>query len=121
MIAGIVLFALGLKKTIEQFDEPLDTVPAVALCCGLSLYFFTHVVLRIRLVHHMRRTTTRRPPWIGPGRLAAALGMLAVLPVALEVSALTALALVAAVSCGLIAWDVVHYREARVEVRQARP
>jgi hypothetical protein len=47
--------------------------------------------------------------------------MLAVFPVALEVSALTALALVAAVSCGLIAWDVVHYREARVEVRQARP
>ena len=38
MIAGIVLFALGLKKTIEHVDEPLATIPAVALCGGLSLY-----------------------------------------------------------------------------------
>ncbi|MGZ4125859.1 MAG: low temperature requirement protein A, partial [Actinomycetota bacterium] len=32
MIAGIVLFALGLKETIEHVDEPLRAVPAVALC-----------------------------------------------------------------------------------------
>jgi hypothetical protein len=38
MIAGIVLFALGLKKTIEDVGDPLATVPAVALCGGLSLY-----------------------------------------------------------------------------------
>src|SRR5918996_100683 len=50
MIGGIVLFALGLKKTIEQVGDPLDTVPAVALCGGLSLYFFTHVAFRVRLV-----------------------------------------------------------------------
>jgi low temperature requirement protein LtrA len=120
MIAGIVLFALGLKKTIEHVDDPLATVPAVALCGGLSLYFLTHVVLRIRLVHLLRRTTTQRPSYIGPGRLAAALGMLAILPAALELSALTALALVTGVCCGLIAWDVSHYREHRAEVREAR-
>jgi low temperature requirement protein LtrA len=50
MIAGIVLFAFGLKKTIEHVGEPLATVPALALCGGLSLYFLTHVVVRIRLV-----------------------------------------------------------------------
>jgi low temperature requirement protein LtrA len=121
MIAGIVLFALGLKKTIEHTGDPLATVPAVALCGGLSLYFLTHVVLRIRLVHFVRRTTTQRPGYIGPGRLAAGLGMLAVLPAALELSALTALTLVTGVCCGLIAWDVIHYREERVQVRQARP
>ena len=49
MIAGIVLFALGLKATIEHVDEPLATVPAVALCGGLALYFLTHVGLRLRL------------------------------------------------------------------------
>jgi low temperature requirement protein LtrA len=121
MIAGIVLFALGLKKTIEQVDEPLDTVPAVALCGGLSLYYLSHVVLRIRAVYSVRRRTPERPGWIGPGRLGAGIGMLVLLPVALETSALTALALVTGLSCALIVWDVLHYREERSQVREARP
>jgi low temperature requirement protein LtrA len=121
MIAGIVLFALGLKKTIEHVSEPLATVPAVALCGGLSLYFLTHAVLRVRIVHFVRRRTTERPGWVGPGRLATGIAMLAVIPAALEVSALIALALVAGACCALIAWDVIHYREHRIEVRQARP
>jgi low temperature requirement protein LtrA len=121
MIAGIVLFALGLKKTIEDFGEPLATIPAVALCGGLSLYYLTHVSLHVRLVYFIRRTTSQRPRWIGPGRLATAIGMLALIPAALEVSALTALALVGAVCCALVAWDVIHYREHRIQVREARP
>ena len=43
MIAGIVLFALGVKKTIGDVDEPLKTVPAVALFGGIALYFAGHV------------------------------------------------------------------------------
>ena len=121
MIAGIVLFALGLKTTIEHVDEPLAAVPAVALCGGLALYFLTHVALRVRLVHFIRRTTTERPGWIGPGRLATGIAMLALIPAALELPALASLALVAAVCCALIAWDVIHYREDRAEVRRARP
>ncbi len=121
MIAGVVLFALGLKKTVEHVDDPLATVPAVALCGGLSLYFLTHVALRIRLVRTTRRTTTDRPGWIGPGRLVTGIAMLAVLPAALELRALTALALVAAICCALIAYDVIHYREDRSRVRAARP
>ncbi len=121
MIAGIVLFALGVKRTIEQVGEPLATIPAIALCGGLSLYFLTHVALRVRLVHFIRRSTTERPGWIGPGRLATAVGTLAVIPVALELPALIGLGLVAALCSALIAWDVVHYREHRIEVRQARP
>ena len=121
MIAGIVLFALGLKKTIEHVGDPLATVPAVALCGGLSLYFLTHVAIRIRLVYSVRRTTTARPGWIGPGRLVTGIGMLALLPAALELSALTALAAVTGLCCALIAYDVVHYRQERAEVRQARP
>ncbi|HEU0304007.1 MAG TPA: low temperature requirement protein A [Gaiellaceae bacterium] len=120
MIAGIVLFALGLKKTIEQVDEPLSTIPAVGLCGGLSLYYLTHLALRIRLVHFIRGRTTDRPGWIGPGRLTAGVGTLAVLPAALALPALAALALVATVCCSLIAWDLLRYREHRSEVRQAR-
>jgi low temperature requirement protein LtrA len=121
MIAGIVLFALGLKKTIEAFDEPLAAIPAMALCGGLSLYFLAHVAMRVRLVYLIRRTTTDRPGWIGPGRLATTIGMLAVIPAALALPALAALAVVAAMCWALIAWDLIHYREHRIEVRQARP
>ena len=121
MIAGIVLFALGLKATIEHVDEPLDAVPAVALCGGLALYFLTHVGLRLRLVHFIRHSTAERPGWIGPGRVATGIVMLALIPVALELPALASLAIVSAVCCALIAWDVIHYREGRAEVRRARP
>jgi low temperature requirement protein LtrA len=121
MVAGIVPFAPGLTITAGNGTEPLATIPAVALCSGLSLYYFSHVVMRVRLVYLVRRTTSERPGWIGPGRLAAAIGTLAMIPVALVVPALAALALVAAVCWALIVWDVRHYREDRVVVRRDRP
>jgi len=121
MIAGIVLFALGLKKTIEHVGDPLATVPAVALCGGLALYFFTHVVLRVRSVQAIRRSAAQHPGWFGFGRPAATIAVLALLPAALELSALTALALVTAVCCALIVYDLVHYRGERTQIRAARP
>jgi len=42
MVAGIVLFALGLKTTLGHVDEALDTVPAVGLCGGAALYLLAH-------------------------------------------------------------------------------
>jgi low temperature requirement protein LtrA len=121
MIAGIVLFALGIEMTTHDGREPLAMIPAVALCGGLSLYFFTHVVMRVRLVHFIRRTTSERPGWIGPGRLAAAIGTVALIPVTVVVPALVALALLVLMCWALIVWDVRHYREHRGEVRRARP
>ena len=38
MIAGIVVFALGMKKTLEHVEDPLATVPAAALVGGIALY-----------------------------------------------------------------------------------
>jgi low temperature requirement protein LtrA len=109
LIAGIVLFALGAKKTLEHVGDPLQTVPAVALSGGLALYFLTHVAFRLRIDRG-----------IGRGRPITALVLLAVTPVVLELPALAALALVAAVCGSLIVYDVVHYREERTLVRQAR-
>jgi low temperature requirement protein LtrA len=34
MVAGIVLVALGIKKTLAHVGDPLGTIPAVALCGG---------------------------------------------------------------------------------------
>ena len=121
MIAGIVLFALGLKKTVAHVGDPLETVPAFALCGGVALYFFTHVLMRLRTVQLIRRTSGNRPAWFGVGRPTATVAALALVPVAQEVAALTSLALVTAVCCVLIVYDVVHYREERAQVREARP
>ena len=36
MVAGIILFAVGVKKTIGDVGEPLKLIPAVALCAGVA-------------------------------------------------------------------------------------
>ena len=50
MVAGIVLFALGVKKVLEHTGDPLKDMPAVALCGGLALYLLAHVGFRLRNV-----------------------------------------------------------------------
>ena len=47
MVAGIVLLALGLKKTLGHVDEPLKLVPAVALLGGTAFYLLAHVAFRL--------------------------------------------------------------------------
>ena len=123
MIAGVVLFALGLKKAIEHVGDDLATVPAVALCGGLALFYFSHVLMRIRSVQMIRATTatTDGPGWFGVGRPAATLALAALTPVATAVPALAALTLVTLVCCAVIAYDVIHYREERREIRDSRP
>ena len=76
---------------------------------------------RIRLVAFIRHTRDEAPGWIGPGRLAASVAMLVLIPAALEIPALASLALALAVCGALIAWDLIHYREDRVQVRRDRP
>jgi low temperature requirement protein LtrA len=109
MVAGIVLFALGLKKTIADFDDPLPTVAALALTGGVALYLFAHVCLRVRI-----------GGGIGHGRPAAVLVLVALTPVSLVVSALVALACVAVVCTALIVYEVFRYRESRAQLRRTR-
>ena len=71
MIAGIVLFALGVKKVLEHTGDPLKDMPAVALCGGLALYLLAHVAFRLR------NTGT-----VGWRRIVAAAVCLALIPVA---------------------------------------
>ena len=106
MVAGIVLVALGLKKTLEHVDEPLPTVPAAALVGGLALYLLAHVAFRERNV----RTLSVR-------RLVTAVVLVALLPVAVELPALATLALVTAVMCALIAYETIRYAEPRDRIR----
>ena len=55
MVAGIVLVALGLKKTLGEVSEPLKLVPAVAVLGGSSIYLLAHVAFRWRNVHTLSR------------------------------------------------------------------
>ncbi len=109
MVAGIVLFALGLKETLAHFGDPLGSIPAVGLCGGLALYFLAHVGFRLRL-----------GGGLGRGRPIAAIVLLGLIPVALQVPALVALGLTAAVCVGLIAYEVGRYRYARAWIRSRR-
>ncbi len=36
MVAGVVLLALGIKKTLGHVDEPLELVPAMVVVDGLG-------------------------------------------------------------------------------------
>ena len=76
MVAGIVLLALGMKKTLEHANDPLETVPAAALVGGVATYLLAIVAFRWRLLH-----TLGRP------RLIAAAALLGLLPLAVEIPA----------------------------------
>ena len=108
MVAGIVLAALGMKKTLGHVEDPLKIVPAFALFGGVALYLLAHVAFRLR---NVRSLSTRR--------LVVALVLLALVPLATEVPALVALAVVAAILVGLIAYEAIRYAEARDQVRHS--
>ena len=109
MVAGIVLFALGMKTTLGHPDEALDTISAVGLSGGLALYFAAHVASRLRI----------GGGW-GHGRWIATIVLLALVPAAKLVPALVALALVATVCAALIAYEAMRYRYARSWIRGHR-
>jgi low temperature requirement protein LtrA len=109
MIAGIVLFALGVKKVLEHTGDPLKDMPAVALCGGLALYLLAHVAFRLR------NTGT-----VGWRRIVAAVVCLALIPIALEVSGVATLAVLLGVWVALIGYEVTRDAEARALVRAER-
>jgi low temperature requirement protein LtrA len=106
MVAGIVLFALGLKTTLGDVGASLDTVPAVALCGGVALYLIGHIAFLFRATAYVFRRRT-----------VGAVVLLALIPAALAIPALAALALVSTVCSGVVAYEVLRHREARVQLR----
>jgi low temperature requirement protein LtrA len=108
MVAGIVLFAVGVKKTLGHVDEPLELVPAIALCGGIAMYLVAHVLFRLRNVHSLNRR-----------RLVLSVVLVALVPLAVELPALATLALVASLCVGLIAYEAIRYAEDRYRVRHA--
>jgi low temperature requirement protein LtrA len=108
MVAGIILYAVGVKKTLGDVGEPLKLVPAVALCGGVALYLVAHILFRLRNVGSFN-----------PHRFVVSVLLLALLPLAVELPALATLAIVTALCVGLIAYEAIRFAEARDRVRHA--
>ncbi|MGZ4482614.1 MAG: low temperature requirement protein A, partial [Gaiellales bacterium] len=108
MVAGVVLFALGVKKALGRVEHPLSGAPAMALCGGVSLYLIAHVLFRLRNVGTLNRQ-----------RLVAAAVCAGLVAIAPDIRALGLLALVAATMAGLVAYEALRFREARTRVRSA--
>jgi low temperature requirement protein LtrA len=106
MVAGIVLFALGLKKTLEHVGDPLETVPAVAMLAGTGLYLLAHVAFRWRNVHRF-----------SVQRLVTAAALAAFVPAATEIPALVTLAVLTVALSVLIAYETVHFADLRDRLR----
>jgi low temperature requirement protein LtrA len=108
MVAGIVLLALGLKKTLGHVEDPLELVPAAALLGGTAMYLLAHVAFRWRNVHRFN-----------PARTVTAVVLVALIPLAENIAALASLAMILALLCVLIAYETVQYSELRERLRHS--
>ena len=106
LVAGIVLVALGLKKTLGHVEDPLKTVPEFALLGGVAIYLLGHVAIRLRNIGTLNRQ-----------RLGMAILLTAAIPVAVEFDALVVLVVLTAAVWTLIAFETRRYGEARTRLR----
>jgi low temperature requirement protein LtrA len=111
MVAGIVLLALGLKKTLlglgdHGVDTALKGVAAWALFVGPALYLLGLVGFRLRVMRS----------WNVP-RVVVAVLLCVAAPLVGVVSALTALGVLAVVLVVLIIFEVWVFSDRRAEIR----
>jgi low temperature requirement protein LtrA len=106
MVAGIVLVALGLKKTLGHVEDPLKIEVATAMLGGTAIYLLAHVAFRWR---NVRRFSAQR--------LICALALVALTPLATEIASLATVAIVLGILSILIAYETVHFAELRERLR----
>ena len=106
MVAGIVLLALGFKKTLGDVDHELKIVPAAALLGGTAVYLVAHIAFRWRNVHRFSAQ-----------RALAAVACVATIPAAVRLPAIVTLSLLALLLCALVAYERVRFAELRDRLR----
>jgi low temperature requirement protein LtrA len=108
MVAGIVLLALGLKKTLGDVGESLDVIPAAAMLGGAAVYLVAHVAFRYRFIQT-----------VNMHRLVCGIVLLLLIPLAPEFPALATLAALAIVLSALIGLEAVRFVGSRQRARAA--
>ena len=111
MITGIILFAIGVKRTLLHVSGHLHPVIATALCGGVALYLVALSAFKRRNIGSLNRP-----------RLVVAVALCGLIPAATRIPALAALGIVTAAACGLIAFEFLRYSQTRERIRHgARP
>ena len=49
IVAGIIVFAVGMKATIHDLGEPLSDAARLALCGGIAIYLLGNAAFRLRM------------------------------------------------------------------------
>ena len=106
MVFGIVLVALGLKKTLLDIDAPLQTVVSAALFGGIALYLLAHVAFRLR------NTNT-----VNVARLVVSVILIALIPFGALLPSLTSLGTLAGILIALVTYEVIRFRKFRHRIR----
>jgi low temperature requirement protein LtrA len=108
MVAGVILYALGVKKALGHPFEPLAIVPATALVGGVALYLVAHVLFRLRNIHTLNRQ-----------RLFTSAALVAILAaLGTRVHAGWLVSIVAVVMALLVAYEALRFRDMRRTVRR---
>ncbi len=87
IVAGIIIFAVGVSGAVHAVSEPLRTGARLALCGGVAIYLLGHVAFRLRLMAEL-----------GRGKLLVALALIVLAAVGTSLPAWA----VAAVVSGLL-------------------
>lgn len=106
MVFGIVLVALGLKKTLLDIDAPLKTIVSVALFGGMALYLLAHVAFRLRNIQT-----------VNVQRLIVAAILIVLIPVGALLPSLASLGILAGVLIALVTYEAIRFREIRHRIR----
>ncbi|BCK52525.1 low temperature requirement protein A [Nocardia wallacei] len=114
MIAGIIALSLGLKKVLNYLGgaqghtlhDALHGIPMFALYGGVMLYLLALV--------GFKQYATGQVSW---ARVATAVVLAALLPIATRLPAMAALALLCAVLAVLTVWELVRFAQPRERIR----
>lgn len=108
MVAGIVLLALGLKKSFVDIDAPLKSVAAFALFGGVALYLLGHLLSRRR----------NMGSWNAQRALVMVLLLLCI-PLGVAVPSWVSLVVLVSILLGLVIYETLRFAPWRKHLRAA--
>jgi len=106
MVAGIVLLALGLKKSFADVDSGLKLVASFALFGGVALYLVGHLLFRRR----------NMGSW-NVQRAVVAVVLLACIPLGVVLPAWASLVILMSVLLALVTYETLHFAHWRQHLR----
>jgi low temperature requirement protein LtrA len=90
IVAGIIVFAVGMKESIHELGNPLSDAARLALCGGLAMYLLGNAAFRWRMAGE-----------VGYGTFAGSLGLLSLFALGGGLSALTVMVVATVVLAAL--------------------